>query len=40
MKGLMRREAEYELVAVRHPLCDAVIGGNGIADIFDDDRLP
>src|SRR5262245_48237759 len=39
MKGVMRREAEDELVAVRYPLCHAVIGGNGIADIFDDDRL-
>jgi len=39
MKGVMRREAEDELVAVRHALCHAVIGGNSIADIFDDDRL-
>ena len=39
MEGLMRREAEDELVAVRHPFCHAVIRGNGIADIFDDDRL-
>ena len=39
MKGLMRCEAEDELVAVRHPFCHAVIRGNGIADIFDDDRL-
>src|SRR5262245_46798719 len=39
MKGVMRREAEDELVAVRHPFCHAVIGGNGIADILDDDWL-
>jgi hypothetical protein len=39
MEGVMRREAKDELIAVRHPLCHAVICGNGIADIFDDDRL-